>query len=251
MPKPTTINEVLNELDAIIYECISTNSRLGYFAYVYRRTTAEIASEIAKGSFQNNRRLEEFDVVFANLYIDAYKDFKANKAVSKVWEFSFQQDKAFLTIIQHILMGMNAHINLDLSIAAARVMKGKDIKDLKSDFDKVNDILFQLTNELQARLSRVSPLMVLSDWVGQNTDEKVIDFSMRKAREQSWNSANLFWSLGDSHNKKAIQELDNLTLKLSQRIKNPRLRTLQFILKIMRFLETNQVSKVLLKLKAN
>ncbi len=111
MPKPVTISEVLEELDAILSECILTNSRLGYFAYVYRRTTAEIASEIAKGNFQNNEQLEEFDVAFANLYIDAYKAFKANKATRKVWEFSFQNQNEPLTILQHILLGMNAPIN--------------------------------------------------------------------------------------------------------------------------------------------
>lgn len=251
MPKPTTINAVLEELDAIIYDCISANSRLGYFAYVYRRTTAEIASELAKGNFQNKLLLEEFDVVFANLYIDAYKGYKANKPTSKVWEFSFQNQNESLTILQHILLGMNAHINLDLSVAAAHVMKGKDIKHLHADFMKVNDILFQITNELQDRLSRVSPFMFLLDWVGQNSDEKIIDFSMRKAREQSWNSANLFWSLGEPDNQKAIKDLDVLTLKLSRIIKTPKLKTLQFILKVMRFMETKDVGKVILKLKAD
>ena len=250
MSKPTTITEVLEELDAIINECISANSRLGYFAYVYRRTTAEIASEISKGSFQDNERLEEFDVEFANLYIDAYKDFKANKPVSKVWAFSFQQKNQPLTILQHILLGMNAHINLDLSIAAARVMKGKDIKDLHGDYNKVNDILFQITNELQSRLGRVSPLVFLLDWIGQNTDEKVIDFSMRKAREQAWNSANEFWSIGEPDNEKAIKELDELTLKFSQLLTNPRLNLIKFALKVIRFFETKNVIKVLLKLKS-
>jgi len=251
MSKPTTITEVLNELDTIISECISTNSRLGYFAFVYRRTTAEIASELSKGSFQDNKRLEEFDVVFANLYIDAYNAFKANMEISKVWEFSFQNQNESLTILQHILLGMNAHINLDLSIAAAQVMQGKEINDLKADFDKVNDILFQITNELQSRLSRVSPLMFLLDWIGQNSDEKAIDFSMRKARQQSWNSAYLFWSLGVPDNQFAIKELDLLTLKLSRIIKTPKLKSLQLILKLMQFLETKAVKKVLLKLKTD
>jgi len=251
MSKPTTINDVLDELDAIIYECITTNSRLGYFAYVYRRTTAEIASELEKGNFQNNKRMEEFDVAFANLYIDAYYAFKANTETSKVWEFSFTNQNESLTILQHILLGMNAHINLDLGIAAAQIMKGKDVKDLQADFNKVNDILFQITNEIQARLSRVSPLMFLLDWIGQNTDEKVIDFSMRKARQQSWNSANLFWSLGEANNSIAIKDLDLLALKLSKIIKTPRLKTLQFVLKLMRFLETKNVDKVILKLKAD
>jgi hypothetical protein len=248
MSRPTTIRGVLDTLHDIIQECIATKSPLGYFAYVYRRTTAEIASEIAKGRFEDNARLESFDVVFANLYIDAYYAYKANAQASKVWEFAFRQERESLSILQHILLGMNAHINLDLSIAAAQIMKGKDISNLKKDFDKVNDILQQIINEMQDRLSRVSPLMFVLDWIGQHSDEKIIDFSMRKARQQSWNSANLFWSLGHPDNQDAINGLDELTLKLSQIIKNPRLSLLKLTLKFIQFFETKSVDKVLLKL---
>ena len=71
MPRATTIKNVLEQLDVIINESIATNSRLGLFAYIYRRTTAEIASEIALGNFKKNQRLEAMDVEFANLYLDA------------------------------------------------------------------------------------------------------------------------------------------------------------------------------------
>jgi hypothetical protein len=249
MSKPTTISAVLNTLDAIIDECISHKSRLGLFAYVYRRTTAEIASEIEKGNFENNERLEQFDVLFANLYIDAYKAFKAGEETSKVWKFAFKQDEKSMSILQHILLGMNAHINLDLSIAASQVMQGKNIQDLKSDFDKVNDILYNITNELQDRLSRVSPLFFLLDWIGGKKDEKMIDFSMRKARQQSWNSANLFWSLGDADRKKAINELDELTENLSRIIANPKFILIKLTLKIISFFETQEVDKILMKMK--
>ena len=48
---------------------------------------------------------------------------------------------------------------------------------------------------------------------------------------------------------KIAQELDILTLKLSQIIKNPKLKSLKFILKVMRFMETKSVKKAILKLK--
>ena len=89
----------------------------------------------------------------------------------------------------------------------------RDITAIENDFNKVNDILFQITNELQERLGRVSPLMFLLDWAGQNKDEKVIDFSMRKARDQSWNSANLLWSIGDDQQNGTINTIDQVVLK--------------------------------------
>ena len=156
-----------------------------------------------------------------------------------------------MTILQHIMLGMNAHINLDLGVATAATMSGQEILDIEADFNKVNDILFQITNEIQDRLSRVSPLMFILDLLGENKDEKVIDFSMRKAREQSWNSATLLWSLGEDQSEEAIKKIDYLVFKLSERIKAPKTRTIRFLLRLMQKFETKQVSTILTKLKAD
>ncbi|WP_394751259.1 DUF5995 family protein [Spongiimicrobium salis] len=249
MPRPTTIQNVLEQLDRIIEESIASNSRLGLFAYIYRRTTAEIASEIALGHFQDNQRLETLDVEFANMYLDAYSAHKKGEPVSAVWAFAFNHAAESLTILQHIMLGMNAHINLDLGVATAKTMMGHEIRDVEADFNKVNDILQQITNELQARLSRVSPLMFLLDLLGGNKDEKVIDFSMRKAREQSWNSANLVWSLGEDQGEGAIHKIDQIVLKLSELIKAPKTRVIRFLLRLMQKFETKQVSSIISKLK--
>ncbi|MBU2995829.1 hypothetical protein KO500_05260 [Cellulophaga baltica] len=249
MNKPTTIKEVLVALDEIIEESIVTNSRLGFFAYLYRRTTAEILKEVELGSFENNEQLQRMDVAFANLYIDAYHDYKAGKPVSKCWAYSFVSADEKLSIIQHILLGVNAHINLDLGIATAATMKGKDISDIENDFNKVNDILFNITNEMQNRLSRVSPLLFILDMLIKNTDEQIIDFSMRKAREQSWNSTNYLWTLDDEQLPEAISNLDFIVYKFATILKNPKSIFIKFALKCISFFEEKNISKIINKLK--
>lgn len=251
MSRATTIQEVINQLDRIIEDAINTNNRLGLFAYVYRRTTAEILKEIQLGNFENNELLEQLDVAFANLYLEAYEQYQNNVPISKSWLFAFTCKDESLTILQHVMMGMNAHINLDLAIATSNVMKGKELQDVKNDFDKVNDILFQILNEMQDRLSRVSPILFLLDWAGQNSDEEVIDFSMRKAREQSWNNSNLLWSLGQEHQSGAIDALDLVILKLSDCMKSPKSRVIRFLLKTIAKFESKDVGRVISKLKAD
>ncbi len=93
--------------------------------------------------------------------------------------------------------------------------------------------------------------MFVLDLLGKNKDEKVIDFSMRKAREQSWNSANLLWSLGENQSETVINKIDHIVLKLSERIKTPKTRTIRFLLRIMQKFETKQVSIIISKLKAD
>lgn len=249
MNRPKTIKEVLIELDIIIAECIATNSRLGLFAYLYRRTTAEILKEVELGSFENNEQLQRMDVAFANLYIDAYQEHTKGNSVSASWLFSFENATEELTILQHIMLGINAHINLDLGIATAATMKGKNVLDIEKDFNKVNDILFNITNEMQDRLSRVSPLLFLLDILGKNTDEKVIDFSMRKARQQAWNSTNLLWGLHESQQPEAIKKIDRLVLELAKFIKAPKSKIIEYLLKGISKFEEKNVGKIIMKLQ--
>jgi hypothetical protein len=249
MADTITIQDVIKELDLIIDENIKTNSRIGLFAYIYRRTTFEIASEIALGNFEDNQRLEDFDVAFAKLYLDAYSAYKNNQKVNASWAFAFDQVDKPLTIVQHILLGMNAHINLDLAVAAASVMDGKDIHAIENDFHKVNDILFQITNELQDRLSRVSPLMFMLDIIGKNKDEKIINFSMRKARNQSWKAAKRLWSLDAKESEDAINKIDRLVLLLSKHISSPKSLIIWLFLKVIQAFETKEVSLIISKLK--
>ena len=249
MHKPTTITEVLTELDLIIEDAITNNDRLGLFAYVYRRTTAEILNEVQLGNFENNAQLEQMDVAFANLYLEAYHNFKKGEKVSACWEFSFTSKEEPLTILQHIMLGINAHINLDLGIATSETMKGKEIKDIENDFNAVNTVLFSITNELQKRLGRVSPLLFLLDVVGLKSDEEIIDFSMRKAREQSWISATFLHSIPRSEKKDAIADIDAVVLALSTIIKSPKAFLIRTGLKFISFFEEKNVGKIISKLK--
>ncbi|WP_051254376.1 DUF5995 family protein [Arenibacter latericius] len=249
MNSATTIQEVLNELDIIIEDAIASNDRLGLFAFVYRRTTAEIFREIQLQNFDDNPRMEKMDVVFANLYLNAYKDYKLNKSVPKSWEFAFISKKEPLTILQHILMGINAHINLDLAIATTASMNGKELAEIENDFNRINDILFSIVNEIQDRLSSVSYMLFLLDMIGKNSDEKIIDFSMRKAREQAWNSTNLLWSLGAGNQDEAINGIDSMVLQLSKVIKSPKSRFVRFILKTIGTFEKNEVGAVISRLR--
>ncbi len=246
-----TIDDVLNELDSIIDNSIKENNRLGIFAYIYRRTTAQIKQAIADKKFEDNDRMQKLDVVFANLYLNAYKNFFLNKTISKSWLAAFQAKNQKLTIIQHIILGMNAHINLDLGIAASGIVSPDKIEDLKNDFMLVNQILKDLINEMQDRVSRVSRLMFLLDWIGQNEDEKIINFSIVKAREQAWDFANSLSTLKDNEKNKKITSVDDFVADLSDVIKKaPGLLT-RIIVKLISIFEEKDVKKIITLLEEN
>lgn len=244
-----TIDEVLNELDLIIDETVADNNFLGIFAYVYRRTTAQIKQAILENQFGDNMRMELLDVEFANLYLTAYQQYRAGKPCSSSWMAAFNAKNDSITIMQHLMLGMNAHINLDLGLAAATIAPADKLPLLKTDFMKVNLILSGLVNEMQSRVSKVSRLMFLLDLAGKNTDELIVNFSMTKAREQSWNLACVLAVLPVHSQKPVIDLADETVSAFGSVIKNPPGKFLKFIVKIVAYFEEKNVKSIIVKLR--
>ena len=132
----TTLDEVIAQLDAIISTSKQQSSRLGYFACLYRKMTMAVKQGITDHLFQDGPRMEKLDVIFANRYLTAYNTFTQNKSVTQAWQVAFEATaKNDYIALQHLLLGINAHINLDLGIAAAEASEGTDINALEKDFN--------------------------------------------------------------------------------------------------------------------
>ena len=243
------IDEVLSELDLIIDSSVAENNYLGIFAYVYRRTTVQIRQAIAEKQFEDNARMEMMDVAFANLYLTAYQKFTNNLSCSESWQTAFSAKDGKITIIQQIILGMNAHINLDLGIAAANFSPGIDMASLKNDFMKVNLVLNSLVNEMLDRVSKVSRLMLVLDWIGENTDEQIINFNMAKAREQAWDFACYLSGEDNAEKQSDITKKDHKIAVFGEILKNPPGIILKMALKLVARFEEKDVKTIINKLR--
>jgi Family of unknown function (DUF5995) len=185
-----TIGDVVSSLNAIVQQSYDRANRLGYFAALYRRVTCAVRDGIAGGSFQNGPLMEQLDVVFASRYLDALAAFRAGGTASRSWMVAFQGcDDADLLILQQLLSGMNAHINLDLGIAAAQVSPGAQLPQLKPDFDEINDVLAGLVATVAAEIASVSPLIGDLEKIGLRTETSLVNFDMTAARDAAWLTA--------------------------------------------------------------
>jgi len=181
-----TIDEVLFQLEHIIDESISTNNRIGFFAALYYKVTAAVKDGIAKGRFENGELMEKFDVLFANRYLGALKAMKNNQPVTTSWKIAFECAKSpSVLVLQQLLLGMNAHINLDLGIAAAEVSNG-ELDNIQKDFDAINTIISSLTYEVLNDIDRFSPLLSLMGLHYSNQTSILIQFSIDNARDGAW-----------------------------------------------------------------
>lgn len=204
-----TIDDVLRELADIVDDCWQQNSRLGYFPAMYRKVTAKIKEGVETGRFHYGERLERLDVVFAQRYIEAFHQHRRGEPTTRSWAYAFDMAQhEHPLIVQHLLLGMNAHINLDLGIAAADVSRGADLADLEHDFLEVNQVLAGLLDEVQGGVGLFSPLCSWLDRLGGRTDEALCNFSIRKARQAAWSKARELYTLDPAHQADKVNEID-------------------------------------------
>ncbi|HET9442669.1 MAG TPA: DUF5995 family protein [Acidimicrobiales bacterium] len=238
------IGDVLRDLDEVVARAREERSRVGYFAVVYRKTTAKVAEGLDSGFFDDPARMERFDITFARRYLQAVDDRRHGRAEMKSWQAGFDAAGQVRPIIlQHVLAGMNAHINLDLGIAAAETAPGADLPGLRRDFDRVNEILGLLVSDMARDLGAASPWIWLLDRIGGRHDDEIVRFSIEVARTQAWRFAVELAPLAPEHWAGPIAAMDARTARVARAILNPGLLSLG--LAVIRARESNDVRSVI------
>lgn len=223
MPLPTSIAEVITHLELIVEESLHRSEREGYFASLYLRVTREIKNKINAKFFEDNQRMEQLDVVFANRYLMAYCQYKSRKGCSDSWHQSFELCEHWPPLVlQHLLLGMNAHIGLDLGIAAATVCPSESIHSLHGDFDKINQILAALVETARNEITEVWPLLKPINNMAGKLEEGVADFSIQRARDAAWQVALTYATLTtDVQRENYITLRDRAVAGFGQKLASP------------------------------
>ena len=163
IPSLSRVDAGGSALDTVIGWSITTSSRLGYFAAMYKRITIAVGVAVKNGAFQDGPRMERFDATFASRYFDALNgNFHPNEfpRPTQAWQRTFDAaDRDDLIILQHMLAGVNAHIDLDLGIAAQNIAPAMQLPKLHDDFNTINAVLASQVTGVLDDVDRLSP-----DW---------------------------------------------------------------------------------------
>ena len=222
---PGTIDQVVAALDAVVADAIATQSRLGYFAALYNRVTMAVRDGIRAGSFEDGARMGRLDVAFANRYLAAHEQFRRGVTTPASWRLAFEAGMRLdLSVLQHLLLGINAHINLDLGVACAEIAPGSAIDGLEADFNRINDLLASLLPEVELQLIEISHLLGVAIDIADRMDDldgRIGNFSMREARRSAWRFARLLAHLGGPLTREVAikardQEIALLAFKLQE-----------------------------------
>ncbi|MCB9741992.1 MAG: hypothetical protein H6741_09675 [Alphaproteobacteria bacterium] len=216
------INEVVDLLDELLEDPEIGRTQLGYFPALYRQVTLEVRQGCRDERFEDNERMERLDTIFANRYLAALSAWRAGRRTSRSWEIAFNYARSGSGIVlQHLMLGMNAHINLDLGVSSAEVAPGASIKALENDFNTINDVLASLLDGTQDALGDFSPLLHKLDVVARDGDEAFANFSIAKAREASWRTARSLAPVPEEYRGGLVEVLDRGVRNLGHLIARP------------------------------
>ncbi|SET08001.1 hypothetical protein SAMN05216326_11150 [Nitrosomonas marina] len=218
----SSINGAIEQINHIISWSKQNNSRIGYFAALYRQILEQTKISIEQNMFENDLRITRLTVIFANRYIQACFQYLTGQQSTQSWLAAFQETQHWRPIVlQHLLLGMNAHINLDLGIAVVDTVPVSELPDMKNDFDKINVVLASQVEEVQQKLARIWPLLRLLNSVVAEADDIVINFSMEKAREAAWSFAESLAPLSEELRAQEIMKKDQVVAMFSEVISRP------------------------------
>lgn len=148
MPRVATVDELVTLMTDIQARLDANDDARRHWHGVYRRGTVAVRDEIARGGFLDPEWLERWDLVFADLYLDAMAAWDAGEPPSAPWQVAFEatRDPA-LPPLRHVLLGLNAHVNFDLPQALVGVISDTEFADPEvmqrryTDHKHVDDVL--------------------------------------------------------------------------------------------------------------
>lgn len=219
MEQAESVEDVQRMLARFIEVARDENSADAYFALLYSWETRDIADAANAGAFDTPDELRRMIVTFANRYFAARHQYRANLPMSRSWALAFRAARSTSAlVVQHILLAMNAHINVDLGIAAA------ETGIALADYGRVDTILARGVSRIQGALNRMTPVLRGLDLFGGEFDEMFTIFSLKAARRQAFALARRLLAAPLEQRPSIVAEADDLALRFGHLLLDPPLR---------------------------
>jgi hypothetical protein len=217
-----TPEDVLAQFDVVLDWAKAAPSRVGYFAAMHRRVTSALMAAIDGGDFDDGPRMERMIVEFGTRYFEALRAWLGGGAtVPASWKVAFDSThRARMIVLEHLLVGMNAHIRFDLPVTTATVVPEAQLPSFRADFEKVNVVLDKLVDRDRLGVDHVSPMIRHIDVLGRRTDD-IIDAALGGARELAWAVAGRLARLSGNERTAMVDALDESVAKEGRSVVRP------------------------------
>jgi len=188
------IDELIARMAALLGPLQAAGDQRQYFHATYQRTTIAVADELKRGGFTDTEWVEQWDVAFADLYLDALQTALAGGEPTRPWAIAFGAP-AGLPALRHVLLGMNAHINYDLPQALLAVITDEQFDDpvllarREADHRAIDNVLASRVAAEDDELTSASGPSTLLDRLLQPLNRLGTQRFLREARQKVWANA--------------------------------------------------------------
>jgi hypothetical protein len=188
------IEELIDRMAALLESLKTSGDQRQYFHATYQRTTIAVAEKLKRGGFTDPEWVERWDVVFADLYLDALEAALAGREPTRPWAIAFGVP-AGLPAFRHVLLGMNAHINFDLPQALVAVITDEQFDDpalldrREADHKAIDTVLASRVAAEDDELTEISGPGTLPDRLLRPFNRLATQRFLREAREKVWANA--------------------------------------------------------------
>jgi hypothetical protein len=186
----STVDQARAGLVALDDALRAANVRRAVFVGAYLTITSAMNEAIEAGEFMDAAWARSYLLHFVQLYMESFRAFEQGDLdhVPTAWRVAFELSaKGEGLTLQHLLLGVNAHINNDLAIALMRSGIDPDRPMRYDDHTNVNEVLKRTVNALQDHVERYySPALHYFDEILGNWDEEFSCLMVDKARETAW-----------------------------------------------------------------
>jgi Family of unknown function (DUF5995) len=188
------IEDLIARMAAQLEPLTAAGDKRRYFHATYLRTTIAVAEEIRRGGFADAAWVEQWDIVFADLYLDALEADMAGRPPSLPWAIAFGAP-AGQPPLRQVLLGMNAHINYDLPQSLVAVISDEQFGDAallarrEADHRRIDEVLASRVAAEDDELTRLSGPAPLLDRLLRPVSRLSTRRFLREAREKVWANA--------------------------------------------------------------
>ncbi|MFC4425217.1 DUF5995 family protein [Deinococcus navajonensis] len=189
------VEEALNRLRQLEARYSAQEDARAIFTGAYVVITAAMQEALNAGRFLDGAWVERYLTAFARLYLEAAHQYETDLelgtgAAPAAWQIAFETCRHFnVSPLVHLLLGINAHVNRDLAVALVQAGISERLHERYEDHTRVNDVLSEAVNALQARVTSSTPSLARLDGVMGHWDEQVACRTVAWARELAWSQA--------------------------------------------------------------
>jgi hypothetical protein len=210
---------------ALVDEWEAARDRRAIFLGCYRLMTHNMLDAIEAGRFHDGAWVRRLLERFADYYFSALDRFEQNEtSTPAVWKLAFDATRdAKVMTLQHLLLGVNAHVNHDLVFSLYDLLEDEWADDTPAqraqrhaDHELVNRIIGETTDAVQDQvIEEISPWTNWLDTLLGPVDEWLTSRLLSRWREEVWETAVRYLEAATPEERDALrQQVEQQALRL-------------------------------------